>query len=168
MCSTARFPWGCVEAFALACSLLSPFGVKRSFHHGAVASSFQLPVWMELKPCAMTRGKIAGQLRQQRGTPSKSDRRTTLPISGQSFLYFARLIAKGPAKIHALMLSALCRTSSTARSPFSSLAKPTIRRFVSSSRIMQASNNEEPIRYPVPPFTEETAKQKVKAAQVGR
>jgi nuclear transport factor 2 (NTF2) superfamily protein len=34
---------------------------------------------------------------------------------------------------------------------------------------MQPSRfEEEPIRYPVPPFTEETAKQKVKAAQVGR
>jgi hypothetical protein len=29
-----------------------------------------------------------------------------------------------------------------------------------------STDNEEPIRHPVPPFTEETAKQKVKAAQV--
>lgn len=39
---------------------------------------------------------------------------------------------------------------------------------MSPSQSMQAtaSTDEEPIRYPVPPFTEETARQKVKAAQV--
>ena len=65
-----------------------------------------------------------------------------------------------------VMLAALSRTCSPA---FRGTSKPISRIFVTSSPIMKpASSEEEPIRYPVPPFTEETAKQKVKAAQVRR
>lgn len=64
------------------------------------------------------------------------------------------------------MLVALSRTCTPA---FRETLRPISRYFVTSSAIMQpSSSEEEPIRYPVPPFTEETAKQKVKAAQVRR
>ena len=66
----------------------------------------------------------------------------------------------------AVMLVALSRTCTPA---FRETLGPISRYFVTSSAIMQpSSSEEEPIRYPVPPFTEETAKQKVKAAQVRR
>ena len=66
------------------------------------------------------------------------------------------------------MLASLIRVSWGKNLPLSQSLKLAGRPFVSSSQIMQASSkDEEPIRYPVPPFTEETAKQKVKAAQVG-
>ena len=67
---------------------------------------------------------------------------------------------------HAVMLVALSRTCSPA---IRGTLRPISRYFVTSSPTMQPSRSEEePIRYPVPPFTEETAKQKVKAAQVRR
>ena len=65
------------------------------------------------------------------------------------------------------MLAVVLRVSNSAKSPLSQVLRPAGRLFLSNSHVMQASSNdEEPIKYPIPPFTEETAKQKVKAAQV--